>query len=172
LLLIHAKSNKLLITETKTTSAKTNTKTAKFQSQAVLSLRPRSQGQHLCWQPINKLKASTNAFVLSKIHTYSKRTWANCSYCRQLNAAASKQLATLPPEPPSRRVEPIESISSMNMIDGACSLSQIQNHTHNSGLNLYQSYSLVWSWPPSNATHSYKCRTHSIQKCKKNLAKV
>ena len=32
-----------------------------------------------------------------------------------------------PPEPDSRRVDPIESISSMKIIDGACSLQNISN---------------------------------------------
>ena len=33
-----------------------------------------------------------------------------------------KQIAILPPEPPSNLEEPIESISSINIIEGACSL--------------------------------------------------
>lgn len=36
----------------------------------------------------------------------------------------------LPPDPPSSREEPMESISSMNIIDGACSLEK-REKTHN-----------------------------------------
>lgn len=36
---------------------------------------------------------------------------------------------TVPPDPPSNLVDPMESISSMKIIDGACSLKLVTNRT-------------------------------------------